>query len=188
MIVVNVSTESLNKLTEEMLDSNMSFIQVQDTSGNHLFGTKADRPPSQVNSQYVSSYTNWNYGSGLLNNGFVSAISYLYNLWFIIGLGMIVIGFLWMIYVSRRNSKPIEEIAARFSSYSLPVVSSNRRKGKLDEFAFIESAFDNILEQSKEYQEKYREDLHVRTRFMFRQLIEGTRLYLYPNGSLKRLD
>lgn len=173
MIVVNVSTESLNKLTEEMLDSNMSFIQVQDTSGNHLFGTKADRPPSQVNSQYVSSYTNWNYGSGLLNNGFVSAISYLYNLWFIIGLGMIAIGFLWMIYVSRRNSKPIEEIAARFSSYSLPVVSSNRRKGKLDEFAFIESAFDNILEQSKEYQEKYREDLHVRTRFMFRQLIEG---------------
>ncbi|MGG4093489.1 helix-turn-helix domain-containing protein [Paenibacillus lautus] len=173
MIVVNVSAESLNKLTQEMLDSKMSFIQVEDASGNHLFGTSMDRPPSQVNSQYVSSYTNWKYGSGLLNNSFVSAISYLYNLWFIIGLGMIAIGFLWMIYVSRRNSKPIEAIAARFSSYSLPVVSRGRGKGKLDEFAFIESAFDNILEQSKEYQEKYREDLHVRTRYMFRQLIEG---------------
>ena len=62
---------------------------IDQASGNHLFGTSMERPPSQVNSQYVSSYTNWKYGSGLLNNSFVSAISYLYNLWFIIGLGMI---------------------------------------------------------------------------------------------------
>lgn len=173
MIVVNVAAESLNRLTKEMLDSKVSFIQVQDAAGNDLFGTSTDVPASQVSSHYVSSYTHWKYGSGLLNSSIVSAVSFLYNLWFIVGIVMIAIGFVWMIYVSRRNSKPIEEIAARFSSYSLPAVGGGWWKGKPDEFAFIESAFDHILEQSKEYQEKYREDLHVRTRYMFRQLIEG---------------
>ncbi|MEC0240119.1 helix-turn-helix domain-containing protein [Paenibacillus dokdonensis] len=173
MIVVNVAADSLNRLTQDMLDSKVSFIQVKDASGKPLFGSPMDVPPSQVYSQYVSSYTNWKYDSGLLNSSFVSAVSYLYNLWFIVGLVMIAIGFIWMIYVSRRNSKPIEAIAARFSSYSLPVVGGGWWKGKPDEFVFIESAFDQILEQSKQYQEKYREDLHVRTRYMFRQLIEG---------------
>ena len=173
MIVVNVAADSLSNLTKSMYESKVSFIQVKDASGQALFGSDVDVGPSEIYSEYVSSYTNWKYGSGLVNHGFVSAVSYLYNLWFVIGLVMIAVGFIWMIYVTKRNSKPIEAIAARFSSYSLPVAGGGLWKGKPDEFAFIESAVDHILEQSKQYQEKYREDLHLRTRYMFHQLIEG---------------
>lgn len=173
MIVVNVSTDSLNRLTRDMYQSKVSFIQVKDTSSNLLFGSDIEVDQSVIYSQNVSSYTNWTYGSGLVPGGFVSTISYLYNLWFIIGLIMITLGFIWMVYVTRRNARPIEQIAARFSSYSLPVNNGGVWKGKPDEFAFIESAFDHVLEQFKQYQEKYHEDLHLRTRYLFHQLIEG---------------
>lgn len=173
MIVVNVSTDSLYKLTRDMYQSKVSFIQVKDTSGHLLFGSEIDVDQSAIYSHSVSSYTNWTYGSGLVPGGFVSTISYLYNLWFIIGLIMITLGFIWMIYVTRRNARPIEQIAARFSSYALPITSGGIWKGKPDEFAFIESAFDHVLEQFKQYQEKYQEDLHLKTRYLFHQLIEG---------------
>lgn len=173
MIVVNVSVDSLNKLTEDMYESKVSFIQVNDASGRLLFGSEAKVEKSELFSEYTSGYTGWKYGSGLINGGYVNAVSALYNLWFAVGLIMIAAGFIWMIYVTRRNAKPIERIAERFSGYSLPVSGAGLWKGKPDEFAFIESAFDHILEQSRTYQERYQEDLHLRTRYLFHQLIEG---------------
>ncbi|WP_339293952.1 AraC family transcriptional regulator [Paenibacillus sp. FSL W7-1279] len=173
MIVVNVSADSLKKLTENMYESKVSFIQAKDASGQLLFGSEAKVKESELFSEYTSDYTGWKYGSGLINGGYVNTISELYNLWFVIGLLMIAAGFIWMIYVTRRNARPIERIAERFSDYSLPVRGAGLWKGSPDEFAFIESAFDHILEQSRQYQEKYQEDLHLRTRYLFHQLIEG---------------
>jgi len=173
MIVINVATESLHKLTKDLYDTKNSFIQTRDTSGNLLFGSPLNQDGTELNSQYISSYTSWKYGSGLVQGGLVRFISSLYNVWFVIGLLMIAMGLLWMVYVTRRHSKPIEQIAAKFSSYSLPIAGGGARRGKTDEFAFIESALDNILEQARQYQQKYQEDLHLRTRDLFHQLIDG---------------
>ncbi|OPA77015.1 AraC family transcriptional regulator [Paenibacillus selenitireducens] len=188
MIVINVATDTLNKLTRDLYDSKVSFIQVTDTTDNMLFGSPIQVKDSEIYSQYVSSYSKWKYGSGLVHGGFVHIISSLYNVWFVIGLLMIALGLIWMIYVSRRNSRPIEQIAARFSGYSLPVSGGGSKRGAPDEFAFIESALDNILEQSKQYQQKYQEDLHLRTRFLFHQLIEGGSALTQSDWELQALQ
>lgn len=168
MIVVNVATDSLQNSINDLYDSETSFIGIRDAAGNDLFRDLSSKEQSKIFSNYVSSYTGWSYQSGLVNGKVFHLISSLYNVWFIIGIAMIVVGFVWLLYVTRRNSKPLEQIVARIRDYRLP---SSKEGG--DEFSFIESALSNIIEQSNQYQQKHEEDRHLRTRYLFHQLIEG---------------
>lgn len=168
MIVVNVSTDSLQNSIADLYDSKTSFIGIQDATGNDLFSELRSKEQTKIYSNYVSSYTGWSYQSGLVNGKVFHVISSLYNVWFIIGIATIAIGFVWLLYVTRRNSKPLEQIVARIRGYRLPL---SKELG--DEFSFIESALSNIIEQSNQYQQKHDEDRHLRKRYLFHQLIEG---------------
>ena len=92
MIVVNVATDSLQKNIADLYDAKASFIGVQDASGNDLFKDSSSNEQARVFSNYVSSYTGWSYQSGLVNGRVFHIVSSLYNVWFIIGIAMIVSG------------------------------------------------------------------------------------------------
>ncbi|WP_195575668.1 AraC family transcriptional regulator [Paenibacillus sp. 1001270B_150601_E10] len=171
IIVVNVGTDSLKRMTQDLFKSQVGFIQVKDQEGRLLFSNGADSSGTKAQSIYVSSYSGWNYESGFIHGGLMRMISSLSSIWFVTGLIMIGLGMIWMVYVTRRNSKPIEQIVDRFSSYSLPILNGSEKR--MDEFAFISSALDNIMEQSLQYQKQYKEDMHLRTRNLFHQLIDG---------------
>ncbi|MCA0757210.1 helix-turn-helix domain-containing protein [Paenibacillus sp. N4] len=179
MIVVNVATDSLQRLVNELYDSEVSFIQINDGAGNGLLKQSEPLESMRVFANYKSSYSNWSYISGFVQGTFIQTVSLLYNAWFVIGLIMIGAGLLWIIYITRRNARPVEQIVSRFSGYMLPLAGGRTNAGRIDEFVFIESALDNLTEQAKQYQQQYKEDLHLRTRNLFHQLIEeGTALTL----------
>ncbi|MCM3749954.1 helix-turn-helix domain-containing protein [Paenibacillus pasadenensis] len=174
MIVVNVSVDSLQRLVNELYDSKVSFIQLKDGAGNEMFKQSASVESMQIYADYKSSYTNWSYISGFVQGTFIQKVSTLFNVWFGIGLFMIIAGLIWMIYVTRRNARPVEQIVSRFSGYMLPNAGI-RTKGsanRINEFVIIESALDNLTEQAKQYQQQHKEDLHLRTRNLFHHLIE----------------
>ncbi|MDU0199633.1 helix-turn-helix domain-containing protein [Paenibacillus sp. MAH-36] len=168
IIVVNVATDSLRTSIADLYDPKTSYIGLRDAAGNDLFRDFRSNEQTRIFSNYVSSYTGWSYQSGLVNGKVFHVISSLYNVWFIIGIAMIVVGFVWLLYVTRCNSRPLEQIVARIRGYRLP---SFKEGG--DEFSFIESALSNIIEQSNQYQQKHEEDRHLRARYLFHQLIEG---------------
>ncbi|CAM4121249.1 helix-turn-helix domain-containing protein [Paenibacillus alkaliterrae] len=172
MIVVNVAADSLQRLVNELYDSEVSFIRIKDGAGNELLKQAETVESMRIYADYKSSYSNWSYISGFVQGTFIQTVSLLYNAWFVIGLLMIGAGLVWMIYISRRNARPVEQIVSRFSGYMLPLAGGRTNAGRIDEFVFIESALDNLTEQAKQYQQQYKEDLHLRTRNLFHQLIE----------------
>lgn len=174
IIVVNVATDSLKRMTLDLFKSEVGFLQVKDQDGTLLFsnGADANADSTKALTNYVSGYSGWKYESGFIRGGLLNTISMLSNLWFVTGFVMIGLGLGWMVYVTRRNSKPIEQIVDRFSSYSLPIAGGGE-KGRMDEFAFISYALDDIMAQSQQYQKQYKEDMHLRTRNLFHQLIDG---------------
>lgn len=172
LLVVNVATDALQRNIADLYDPKASFIKVSDASGNALFADSSSSGHAKMFSNYVSSYTGWSYQSGLVNEKVFHVISSLYNVWFIVGFAMIVFGFVWLVYVSRRNSRPFEQIVTRIRGYRSPLSGSVSKDGG-DEFAFLESALESIIEESNQYQRKHKEDLHLRTRYLFHQLIEG---------------
>ena len=88
------------------------------------------------------------YEGGLTQGRVVGIVSQLYNIWFIVGLLMCVAGVVWIVVVTRRNYKPIEAIVSRIHNYSQSKTSALIHNSKQDEFAFIESALESMLEQA----------------------------------------
>lgn len=176
LIVVNIETKSLSSLIGNLYDPEVSFISMQDNAGQSMLSNEAVSSHAKTYSRYISSYTGWTYESGLVQGQFVQLISSLYNVWFIIGIIMIVLAFGWIVFITRRNARPIEQIVERLQAFIQPVGNGhgNREKrGKVEEFSILESAFDHMILQFKQYQQRHRETLQLRTKDLFQQLVEG---------------
>ncbi|MCU6712543.1 helix-turn-helix domain-containing protein [Paenibacillus sp. J5C_2022] len=172
MIVVNIDVKGIASLASGLYDSETSFIRIVDGNGVALTKGASESASARTFSSYTSGYTGWTYESGLMQGQFVKLISSLYNVWFIIGLVMIGLALLGVIFVTRRNSRPLEQIVSRIRGYTQPSESLNaKEKGRIEEFSVIESAFDHLIGEFKHYEQKHKEDLLLRRNYLFQQLV-----------------
>ncbi|QHW31904.1 helix-turn-helix transcriptional regulator [Paenibacillus rhizovicinus] len=172
-IVVNVATDSLSKMIADLYDADASFIRVKDTSGSSLLKEDEDTKQAVQSSHYVSGYTGWTYQSGIVNGRLIRLISQLNNIWFLIGIVMIIGSFIWLIYVTRRNYKPIEHIVTKIRDFTNPQAGSLTKTNVGDEFSFIETALEHMITEHSQYQRSHKEGLPSRTHYLFQRLIEG---------------
>lgn len=173
LLVVNVATDSLGKMITDLYDPKASFIHIMDANRKDLLDTQIKTSNLKVFSRFVSSYTGWSYEGGLINGTWIRIVMNLYNVWFMVGILMIILGIVWMIYVTKKNYKPIEQIVARIRNYTLPLIHVASKEGKFDEFTFIESALVGMIEQSNQFQREHMDDQILRKRYLFHQLIEN---------------
>jgi AraC-like DNA-binding protein len=180
LVVVNISTEAIARMAGEMSNSGVSFIDVYDSDGKLLFasGSASDEAGSIKRGTQLtrahSTYTNWDYRSGLNDEHLFTYASVFSYVWVGLGLLMIVIGGIWITYVTHRNYRPIESIMARISSYSENKPFGMEAK-KQDEFQFIERALGNLMERSSQYEKQHEEDIVFRRRHFFMEWLEGNR-------------
>lgn len=173
IIVVNISTEKLRELIESMADSKSTFVELTDAEGNPIVSTGgALGHAGKVLSEVYSSKTNWTVKSGNREGGFAELVSSLFYVWMGLGFVMILAGLLWIIYVSKRNYKPILSLMNRIS-HVMPEASEGSKSGKLDEFKFIEKTIEGLLDESNMLQEQHQENIVYRRRHLFLNMLEG---------------
>ncbi|WP_028553128.1 helix-turn-helix domain-containing protein [Paenibacillus sp. UNC451MF] len=172
IIVVNVQTSAIQNLIKDMTESNVNFIQLTDRHGQPIVDSKSG---GKMLSEVTSDYTGWRIQSGLLNDNPPLFIASYSSFWLALNLLMIGIGIVWIVYVTRRNYQPIESIVARIDSYAAQRSSSLSGLSGQDEFRFIETALDDLVERTMTFQKLREEDLIFRKRNFFKELIEGTR-------------
>ncbi|MGG4345406.1 helix-turn-helix domain-containing protein [Paenibacillus lautus] len=173
LIAVNIKVDAIHNMVQGMVNPDVSFIHMKDTQGRSMLPGTSMAESGELVSQVVSPYTGWVYEGGLTQGRVVGIVSQLYNVWFMVGLLMCVAGIVWIVWVTRRNYKPIEAIVSRIHNYSQTKASSLIQNSKQDEFAFIESALESMLEQASSFQQQHREDLLLRKAHLFQQLMEG---------------
>ncbi|MCY9669994.1 helix-turn-helix domain-containing protein [Paenibacillus alginolyticus] len=178
-VVVNISTNSINRLIESFYDFKLHEIQISDRSGKTFLSSKKDisRQTTDfkiVMSTVISPYTGWTVASGSENQKVVSAAKMLTNIWMIIGLILVVFGSVVMIFSTRKQYKPIQNIFLRISS--VPFFGSNQHLSGKNDLKLIESALNLMIEKSSQFQLLLEEDSHLRKRQFFHDLIEGTRI------------
>lgn len=178
-VIVNIKVDSLNAMIESMYSQDVSYIDILDGEGKSIL------PEDHVNSTHkklissaTSPLTGWNFESGLIHGGWVNIVDQLFNIWFIIGLLMTGAGVGWIVFVARRNYRPIEQIVSQIQKFSQDKTNVLLQEKRQDEFTFIQSALNNMLEQSNSYQQQYREDLLLRKTYLFQQLLDGQ----YPSN------
>lgn len=173
IIVVNVQTSAIQGLIKDMTESNVNFIRLTDRHGQPILDSKSG---GKVLSEVTSDYTGWRIQSGLLNeNPPLFIVSYS-SFWLALNLLLILIGMVWIVYVTRRNYQPIEAIVARIDSYAAQRSSALAGLSGQDEFRFIETALDDLVERTMTFQKQLEEDMVFRKRNFFKEMAAGERL------------
>ncbi|WP_153976532.1 helix-turn-helix domain-containing protein [Paenibacillus xylanilyticus] len=180
LIVVNVDLQTLQKSIMQMYDPEFTFVNIYNRSGGNLWDSsvteehEAKASSGEVFSEFTSSYSGWKVQTGLNNGKVVKFALKFYNIWFVFALAVVLIGVVWVIYVTRRNYKPIQQIVTLIET-----VASQKQPGighsKENEFRFIQATLEQMIDQTKQYQEEYEENLILKKKYFFQELLEGTR-------------
>jgi len=173
LYVVNVSLSKLRQFIGQMYNADTSFVRWIDSDGNNLLASGKQEPKSsEVFSSVKSAYTGWTTESGLVNGSVVKFTFTLYNIWMVGAVVVVLIGIVWLFYVTKRNYKPVQQLVSLIETYSLktqPAIKEDR-----NEFGFIQYALENLMEQKEQYQQKYKEHLIMQKKYRFQELLEGT--------------
>jgi len=186
IVVVNISMDSIVRMVGDMSNSKISFIEVYDPEGKQLMasgnadGAVGSKKRGSELTRIHSSYTNWEYRSGLNDDYLFTFTSVFSYVWIGLGLVMVVLGGVWMTYVTHRNYRPIKLIMSRIHAYS-ELKSMGARGKKQDEFQYIDRAIGNLMELSSRYEKQHEEDIVFRRRHFFKEWLEGSRAVDYED-------
>ncbi|KQX51643.1 helix-turn-helix domain-containing protein [Paenibacillus sp. Root444D2] len=186
IVVVNISMESIVRMVGDMSNSKISFIEVYDPEGKQLMasgnedGAAGFKKRGSELTRIHSSYTNWEYRSGLNDDYLFTFTSVFSYVWIGLGLVMVVLGGVWMTYVTHRNYRPIQLIMSRIHAYS-ELKSMGVEGKKQDEFQYIDRAIGNLMELSSRYEKQHEEDIVFRRRHFFKEWLEGSRAVDYAD-------
>ncbi|RAV19164.1 helix-turn-helix domain-containing protein [Paenibacillus contaminans] len=184
LLVVNVSPERLNKLIQRMSKSELNFIELVNSdnsviASNYLAehastnGSPGTPQSGKLLSKATSEYTGWSVRSGVYKNGILEWVSSLFYLWVAFGFIVIALAVIWLVYVTRRNYRPIQTIANRIADYSRQKRQELKQDNGTDEFNYIASAIEELLDRSSVLQEENDENLVYRKRQTFLNLLDG---------------
>lgn len=190
LMVVNVSTEMLTKLVSPMYDKNVTFVRITDKTGHSLLENGGDKiaassqtiiqaptaEPGEAVSTLQSAFTGWTFESGFKEGRFANFLR-LYDIWFIGAIATTVLGIAGIVYMTRKNYKPIERLVSRIYDFvpgkqgEAPYGSDN-----INEIVFIEKAIDDLIEQSNRFRRQTEEGMPLEKNRLFHELIDGSRL------------
>src|SRR5690606_22447905 len=125
--------------------------------------------------------TGWTLYSGLNEHYLFSTLQLISRIWIISGMAIIIAGFAWLIYLIRRNYRPVEALATQIERYSLR--KSMELRGNYDEFKFIENALHTLLEDAQSHHKQMKKSLAYKEKILFLELAEGS-----PSFALEELQ
>ncbi|CAM4349345.1 helix-turn-helix domain-containing protein [Paenibacillus endophyticus] len=170
--VVNVSLSKLQDTVSRMYNSDISFVSMIDDEGRNLLGDEVDPSATgPVLANYTSPYTGWEINSGILDKNGLKFVLTFYNVWVVFAIAVVVFGILWVIYVTKRNYKPIQQLVSLIQTYSSK--SEGAGATSESEFIFIQNTLENLMSETKQFQQQYREKLILQKKYHFHQVLEG---------------
>ncbi|WP_098742371.1 helix-turn-helix domain-containing protein [Paenibacillus sp. EZ-K15] len=183
LIVVNVSADALQGMLLQMHDPSSRILSLYDTQGNSLFDmakskTSVSKPVTNngaLQSEANSEYTGWRIVSSVQGADTFNFIISLSNIWFIAGLLLCAVSVAWIVYVTLQNYRPIQRLVNQLQQLSSKDdVPEEIHK---NEFTFINSKLQNMIDQNKRFQFQFEEDLKAQQNFFMYELLEGTRSF-----------
>jgi AraC-like DNA-binding protein len=181
LMVIHVKTDALSDMIAKMSESKLNFVELVDGDGKLIASKRladsadgrGETPdPGKELSFVRSEYTGWSVRSGIYNSSILDWVSSLFYVWISFGFAVIVLGAVWLFYVTRRNFRPIESVASRIEAFARQKSEQLRIEEKPDEFKYIEAAIEQLLDQHSLMQVQHEENIVYRRRHVFLHLLE----------------
>ncbi|MFC5649280.1 helix-turn-helix domain-containing protein [Paenibacillus solisilvae] len=165
IIVLNVKTDLLLSMASKLRSGKRIFMDITDEQGSPIYSTSPSTPKAKPIQYLKSDYIGWNFASGTVSANLIglAALRSLMPLSVILLTLIVIIAYI--MYVTRRNYKPIENIVRRVSSYQ-----QASKAAESDEFSIIEHAFDTMLTRMDLIDRQDAENMLVRRKQFFYEL------------------
>ncbi|GGG08149.1 helix-turn-helix domain-containing protein [Paenibacillus abyssi] len=182
LFVINISAASLQELVTGMYDVDKAFVDIYDRNGIPLFRQAGEAEQKEVLTRIHSQYTGWTVESGVYRGEIMGLAASLSGVWMLLGVLVFIAGVVSIIYITRKNYKPLEDL--------IMLVHDKLLHGKdalgslsVNEFAFIESAINKLAEKSKTFEKEFENAaLHKRKNFFNDLAFSSGGLYAYTDS------
>jgi AraC-type DNA-binding domain-containing proteins len=178
VVVINIQVGSMQSMLQSIKANAADSIYLTGADGRTFFDESLQQPDSGKTDEWgrssvLSAYTGWKLEVKVPPLERASVMASFLEAWMLPVLVLMLLGLLFLTYMTHRNYKPIEEIMIRIDRYTLKRSLSMGKKTAHDEFHFISSALDNLVENSHQYEKRYLEDLSIRKKYWFYELLDG---------------
>lgn len=172
LIVINVQIGAIQRALGAINRDAPGYLELAGAQGEPIY--LAEEPPlvDWGISRTQSAYTGWRLSAGI-SQADARLVSIFLNNWTLPTLAVILFSILVLTYVTHRNYKPIEQIMMQIDRYALKRSLQIGKSSSHNEFHFISAALDNLMERSNKYEARYRDDLLIRKRYWFYELLDG---------------
>ncbi|MHA7964656.1 helix-turn-helix domain-containing protein [Paenibacillus sp. CAU 1782] len=178
IVIINVNMYAVEQMLRTMINDEVSVLNVRDGNGELLFSTisgsaEADGKPPKVLNRVEVDLLGWTFESGIVTEQLFMWLSLVSYIWVGIGVLTVLFASLYIIYITRKNYKPIRVMMNRVESVSL---RSGTFGQKVDELAFIDHALENLIQKTEDYDKQRHENLLVNRRQLFHDIVHGEQL------------
>ncbi|CAH1207458.1 HTH-type transcriptional activator RhaR [Paenibacillus auburnensis] len=173
VVVVNLSMYRLERMIDDMTKSQVSFMRVLGDQGDLVYAAhqENDIPEGDVLTRITLDNTGWTFESGIRAGELFAWMSVVSYLWIIIGILTVVLGTLYILYITRKNYRPIQAMMNRIQALQFREESLDNTSRS--ELVLIDRALETLINQTVSYQKQYDENLLVQRRQLFLDLMEG---------------
>lgn len=172
LLVVNVNLGAVQDYLKKFGQSDVSYISVTDQNGGELF-SQGNRNSHANDIVESSAYTGWTYHSGLKASLPGNLYTYMTSGWLYLGFLGLLLGIWWIIYISRKNYKPIETMMSRIQKYNQQHQHKAIQEPSGDELSYIDFTLSNMIEATQDYEHRAQENRRYRRLRLFQELVEG---------------
>lgn len=175
--VINVEVRVLQENLDKLSDHKVTLMQAVDEQGIVVMSSEpmnvgsAELNPEEVISDIPIPGTGWSIHSGIKAGQLFAWVSLISYFWLAAGILTIVSSLGYLIYISKRNYRPIQLMINKLGSIQLRSLPAGR---ELDDLSFIEQAMEGLIEQAQHYEQRHHANLLVRRRQLFSELMNGT--------------
>ncbi|GIP11253.1 hypothetical protein J1TS5_34230 [Paenibacillus macerans] len=189
LVVINIDMYAVGQMIRSMNSNEVSFLDVRDVSGELLFTTRSAGPSeegdksSKVVNRIESEMLGWRFESGIAAGQLFTWVSFISYIWVVIGILTVAFALLYIILITRKNYKPIRAMMSRIASLRQ---RENEFGLNMDELSMIDQTLENLIRQAADFEKQQRENLLVRRRQLFYDMMRGEKLDMLDDR-LKRL-
>ncbi|MDT0125550.1 helix-turn-helix domain-containing protein [Paenibacillus sp. RRE4] len=174
VLVINIKMSSIKQSIDSMVNGKLSFLTISDQEGRVVYDAHSDNE-SAIEGTKLNELPlerlGWTLTSGIKAGnlfGWVSVVSYV---WVFIAILTVICAIIYIVYVTRRNYKPIQIIMNRIESQQIKAFEQSG--ARMDEMKMIDGVLENLINHMMDYDKKSRENVLMQRSKLFSALLQG---------------
>ncbi len=173
VLVINLKMSALERLIDNMVNEQLSFVTIANANGDLVYQAHAEEGTGKALNELKLNRLGWTFSSGIRAAGLFGWVSVISYLWVAIAVGTVVCAILYLIYITRRNYKPVQVIMNRIEAYQIRAMDQNGKR--TDELKLIDGVLENLIHHTQDYEQKSRENELLQRSQLFTELLRGER-------------